>query len=73
MLRLFDHSLPVVVSVDACPVGIGAVLLQNGQPIVYSSTTLIDTQKRYFQIEKELLAVHFVFFCGFDIMFMASL
>ena len=72
MLRLFDHLFPVVVSVDASPVGIGA-LLQNGQPIVYSSTTLINTQKRYFQIEKELLAVHFVFFCGFDIMFMASL
>ncbi len=59
VLRLFDHSLPVVVSVDASPVGIGAVLPQNGQPIAYSSTTLTATQKRYFQIEKELLTVHF--------------
>ena len=59
VLRLFDHSLPVTVSVDASPVGIGAVLLQNGQPVAYSSTSLTATQKRYFQIEKELLAVHF--------------
>ncbi|XP_045028011.1 uncharacterized protein LOC123471141 [Daphnia magna] len=59
VLRLFDHSLPLVVSVDASPVGIGAVLLQGGQPIAYSSTSLTVTQKRYFQIEKELLAVQF--------------
>jgi hypothetical protein len=59
VLRLFNHSLPVVVSVDASPIGIGAVLLQSGQPIAYSSTSLTVTQKRYFQIEKELLAVQF--------------
>ena len=59
VLRLFDPSLPVVVSVDASSIGIGAVLLQGGQPIAYSSTTITKTQKRYFQIEKELLAVQF--------------
>lgn len=59
VLRLFDHSLPLVVLVDASPVGIGAVLLQDGQPIANSSTSLTVTQKRYFQIEKELLAVQF--------------
>ena len=59
VLRLFDHSQPVVVSVDASPIGIGAVLLQSGQPVAYSSTSLAETQKRYFQIEKELLAIQF--------------
>lgn len=59
VLRLFDMSRPVVVSVDASPVGIGAVLMQDGQPVAYSSTTLTPTQKRYCQIEKELLAVQF--------------
>jgi hypothetical protein len=57
-LRLFDHSLPLVVSVDASSVGIGAVLLQD-KPIAYSSTSLTDTQERYFQIEKEVLVVQF--------------
>jgi hypothetical protein len=39
VLRLFDHSQDVVVSVDASPIGIRAVLLQNGQPVAYSSTS----------------------------------
>ena len=59
VLRLFDPTLPVLVSVDASPVGVGAVLLQGGQPIEFASRTLTDTQKRYAQIEKELLAVLF--------------
>jgi hypothetical protein len=45
--------------VDASPIGIGAVLLQKGQPVAYSSTSLTETQKRYFQIEKELSAIQF--------------
>ncbi len=50
---------PVVLSVDASPIGVGAVLLQLGQPIEFASRTLTDTQQRYAQIEKELLAVQF--------------
>ena len=59
VLKLFDLSKPVVVSVDASPVGIGAVLLQDNQPVAFSSTSLTETQKVYCQIEKELLAVQF--------------
>lgn len=57
VLRLFDMSLPVVVPVDASPIGIGAVLMQEGKLVAFSSTTLTMTQKRYCQIKKELLAV----------------
>ena len=59
VFKLFDLSKPVVVSVDASPVGIGAVLLQDNQPVAFSSTSLTETQKRYCQIEMELLAVQF--------------
>lgn len=44
---------------DASPFCIGAVLLQNEQPIANSSTPLIVSQKRYFQIKKQFLAVQF--------------
>ena len=59
VLRLFDLKLPVTVSFDASPYSLGAVLLQNGQPIEFASRSLTDTQRRYAQIKKELLAVQF--------------
>ena len=47
--------------VDASPVGLGAVLIQNqdgeGRVISYASRSLSDTEKRYSQTEKEALAV----------------
>jgi hypothetical protein len=58
-LKLFDPAAPVTVSVDASPFGLGAVLLQDGQPVEFASRTLTETQRRYAQIEKELLAVQF--------------
>ena len=42
---------------DASSYGIGAVLLQEGQPISYTLATLTQTQQWYSQIEKEALAV----------------
>jgi hypothetical protein len=53
VLRLFDQSLPVFLSVDASPLGVGAVLLQNGQPLEFELRNLTDTQQQYAQIEKE--------------------
>ncbi|GFV00906.1 retrovirus-related Pol polyprotein from transposon 412 [Trichonephila clavipes] len=47
----------VTVSVDAGKNGLGAVLLQEGQPVAYGSVSLTQTHQRYAQIEKELMAV----------------
>ncbi|XP_052746992.1 uncharacterized protein K02A2.6-like [Bicyclus anynana] len=57
VLALYDVSRPVVLSVDASSVALGAVLLQDGRPVEYASRTLTDTQTRYAQIEKELFAI----------------
>ena len=37
--------------------GVGAVLLQDGQPISHASTVLTECERAYAQIEKELLAI----------------
>ena len=39
--------------------GLGAVLLQEGKPVIYVSGTLTPAEERYANIEKELLGVVF--------------
>ena len=56
VLRYYDVSKPVTVQCDASQSGLGAVLLQDGQPVCCASCALTDTESRYAQIEKELLA-----------------
>lgn len=60
-LAYFDPTKPLVVSADASSFGLGAALLQERDgdllPVAYASKSLNDTQQRYAQIEKELLAV----------------
>ncbi|GFS97775.1 retrovirus-related Pol polyprotein from transposon 17.6 [Nephila pilipes] len=56
-LKFFDKNIEVTVSVDASKNGLGAVLLQESQPVAYGSILLTLTQQRYAQIEKELMAV----------------
>ena len=57
VLRYYDVTKPVTIQCDASDTGLGAVLLQEGQPICYASRALTDTERRYAQIEKELLGI----------------
>lgn len=57
VLRYYDINKPVTVQCDASQSGLGAVLLQDGQPVCYASRALTDTESRYAQIEKEMLAI----------------
>jgi hypothetical protein len=57
VLRFYNVDELVIVSVDASSKGLGVVLLQNGQPVAYCSKALSETQKRYAQIEREMLAI----------------
>ena len=49
----------VEVQVDASSSGLGACLMQGGQPIQYPSRALTNTEKRYSQIEEEMLSIVF--------------
>jgi len=59
VLRFFDPSIPAIIQTDASLTGLGAVLLQNDQPVSYVSRALTDAETRYAQIEKKLLAIVF--------------
>lgn len=57
VLRYFDPKAPSVVQTDASLKGLGAVLLQNGQPVLYASKALTETERNYSNIEREALGV----------------
>lgn len=59
VLRYFDEKKEITIQCDSSSVGLGAALLQAGQPVVYASRTLSPTERRYAQIEKETLAILF--------------
>ena len=53
----YDHANEITVHHDASQTGLGAAVLQEGQPLAFVSRALTDTETRYAQIEKEMLAV----------------
>ena len=59
VLRYYDVSLPVTIQCDSSETGMGAALLQEGQPVTFVSRTLTPTERGYAQIEKECLAIVF--------------
>ena len=57
LLRTPNEKLPYEVVTDASAVGLGAVLLQEGQPVAFESRKLNDAEKNYHTTESEMLAV----------------
>jgi len=57
VLPLPDFTKPFTVETDACEDGIGAVLLQNFQPIAFLSKALGQKHKAMSIYEKEFLAL----------------
>lgn len=53
----FDATKQTVMIVDASPLGLGALLTQDGKVISYGSQALNEVETRYSQTEKESLAV----------------
>ena len=59
VLSYYDPQRELALQCDSSQTGLGAVLLQTGRPIAFASRAHTDTEIRYTQIEKELLAVVF--------------
>ena len=59
VLRYYNLNDEVTLQCDASQSGLGAALLQNGQPVAYASRALTSAETRYAQIEKELSAIVF--------------
>ena len=57
VLKFYDQSKALEIQCDASQRGLGAALLQDGQPLAFISRALTDTESRYAQIEKEMLAI----------------
>ena len=58
-LQYYDRTKPVTVQSNASQRGLGACLVQEGKPISFASKSLTNTETRYANIERELLAIVF--------------
>ena len=59
VLAYFNPKSNHVIQTDASLKGLGAVLLQEGRPVIYVSRTLTPAEEHYSNIERELLGVVF--------------
>ena len=63
-LTHYDPKLEIIVASDASSYGVGAHILHKmpdgtKKPLAHASTSLLPTEKHYFQIEKEALGIIF--------------
>ena len=56
VLAYYDPEKDNVIKSDASLKGIGCVLMSDGKPVYYANRSLSDTESRYSNIERELLA-----------------
>ena len=57
VMAYFDPQKESSLMVDASPVGLAAILSQEGKIIAYASRALSEVEQRYSQTEKETLAL----------------
>ena len=57
VLAYYDPRKPLTLENDACEYGNGSALFQGDKPIAFASRSLSECERRYAQIEKEMLAV----------------
>ena len=56
-LRYYDMSKLVTLQCDASLKGLGACIIQDGQPIAFVTKSLTGAETCYVNIERELLAI----------------
>ena len=59
VLAYFDKTKKYTIQCDAYKKGLSVVLLQESKPVMYVSRKLTETEQRYSNIERELLAIVF--------------
>ena len=59
VLAYFDKTKKHTIQYDASKKGLGEVLLQESKPVMYVSRALTETEQKYSNIERELLAIVF--------------
>ena len=59
VLAYYSPKKELVIQCDASSLGLGAALLQEGQPLAFANRALTDHETRYATKEKEILAVVF--------------
>ena len=57
LFKYYDVASETTIQCDASESGLGATLLQEGQPVPFASRSLSTVERQYAQIEKECLAI----------------